>query len=55
MYLDLFRHNHFNQNNDPGRHFELSYVFATGGNTTIHGSDRANRDDMLLELELVFI
>ena len=24
----MFKHNHFNQNNDRGRHFELSYVFA---------------------------
>ena len=29
MYLDRLKHNHFNQNNDRGRHFELSYVFAT--------------------------
>ena len=29
MYLDKLKHNHFNQNNDRGRHFELSYVFAT--------------------------
>ena len=24
----MFWHNHLNQNNDQGRHFELSYVFA---------------------------
>jgi len=31
MYLDILQAtcNHFNQNNDRGRHFELSYVFAT--------------------------
>ena len=29
MYLDKLKHTHFNQNNDRGRHFELSYVFAT--------------------------
>jgi len=25
----MFKHNHINQNNERGRHFELSYVFAT--------------------------
>jgi len=31
----MIRHNHFNQKNDRGRHFELSYVFAMS-NVRVH-------------------
>ena len=38
----MFKHKHINQNNDRGRHFELSYVFATSLYINICKQDREN-------------